>query len=52
MHPKNWTGDEERMRCQDVMEEGGMSTQRKRYSTALKARVVVAALKGHKTVNE
>ena len=29
-----------------------MSTQRKRYSAALKARVALEALKGHKTVNE
>src|ERR671937_1577118 len=41
------------MLCQDMMdEEGGMSTQRKRYSAEFKARVALEALKGLKTVNE
>ena len=41
------------MLCQEtIAEEGGMATQRKRYSAEFKARVALEALKGHKPVHE
>src|SRR5712691_3040721 len=54
MYPENWTGDEDRMLCQEEMElrRGEMSTQRKQYSAECKARVALEALKGRNTVNE
>ena len=51
MYPENWTGDEDRMLCQEERRRGSRSTQRKQYSAACKARVALEALKGLKTVN-
>src|SRR6476619_7341653 len=52
MYPENWTGDEDRMRCQEEMERrsGAMSTPRQQSSAACTARVALEALKGLQTV--
>src|SRR5215470_3244948 len=52
MYPENWTGNQDRILCQEERRKRLMSTQRKQYSAEFKARVALEALKGLKTVNE
>jgi transposase-like protein len=54
MYHENWTGDDERMLCQEekARRTGSMATQRTQDSAAGKARVARAALTGRKTVQE